>query len=278
MAREDAFIIGKGFVGNATMKALDIQYYFDIKESNITLEEGSKKLYCFICLPTATEANGGQEKALKVIDDYVKQMKEYGNRNIFIIRSTVVPGTCKMLSQKYDVMVASNPETLSEKTWEEDAVNPRTIIIGADDVPTRNALVNIWKPRIKLNEKGTKIAMNKGFASHHGRQGLIVTDTVTAETLKYAFNTFFITKIVYANQMYDICEINGANYRIIRQALHQHPWGSKHHFRIIHKGGRGGGGHCFPKDIKLFAKYSNLPFFQKVEELNNEYLTKSKKE
>ena len=254
----DAFILGRGYVGKATAKALDIPYYFSRSDSNITLEEGSKKLFCFICLPTETDAQGQQTASRKVIHDYIAQMKEYGGRNIFVIRSTVLPGTCKALSQEFGVMVASNPEFLSEDTWEKDAIKPRIIVIGADSSPVKVALTNLWKPiKCKLR---------------------IMTDTVTAETFKYAFNTFMTTKIVFANQIYDICETNGADYSVIREALHAHPWGSKHHFVVNHKGGRGGGGHCFPKDIKAFAKYTNSRLLQIVELLNNEYLGKSGKQ
>jgi len=257
MTGEDAFILGYGYVGKATAKALEIPYYFSRGDSNITLKEGAKKLFCFICLPTPTDEKGRQDEARKVIHDYISQMKEYGGRNIFVIRSTVIPGTCKALTEEFGVMVASNPEMLSEDTWEEDALKPRIKIIGADDIPSRNALVTLWKPiRSKIE---------------------VITDTVTAETLKYVFNAFFATKIVFANQVYDICEKNGANYKTIREALMKHPWGSKHHFKVIHKGGRGAGGHCFPKDLKVFAKYSSSDLLKKVEELNIKYLQGSHK-
>lgn len=253
----NAFVIGGlGTVGKATRKTFDIPWYFDKKESNINLNEASKKQFCFICLPTPTDERGIQQ-GLDEIRGYVRQLKSLGGRNIFVIRSTVIPGTCRALAKQFKVMVASNPETLSENTWERDAVKPKIIVIGADDVPTRNALVNLWG-RVKCEHR-------------------VVTDTVTAETLKYAFNTFFITKIVFANQIYDICEKNGADYKTIRRALRKHPWGSGHHFKVHHKGGRGAGGKCFPKDLKAFAKYANSDLFKEVERLNSKYLQRSGK-
>jgi len=256
---EDCVVIGGlGMVGQATRKSLDIPYYYDLKESNITLEEASKKLFIFLCLPTPTDEKGSQAKGIDMARDYIRQIKEYGGRNIFVVRSTVIPGTCRALQKEFDVMVASNPETLSEDTWERDATQPAISIIGADDVPTRNALVGLWK---KVPSKHT-----------------VVTDTVTAEMLKYAFNMFFITKIVFANQIYDACQVSGAKYDVIKKALVWHRWGSRYHFKVFDKGGRGGGGHCFPKDIKAFAKWSNSPLLKKVEELNNEYLVASKKD
>lgn len=255
---EDAFVIGNGIVGSATRKSLGIPYYFDLKESNISLQEGAKKQFCFICLPTDTDREGQQTASRKVIHDYIAQIKEYGGRNIFVIRSTVLPGTARASAEEFGVMVASNPEFLSEDTWEEDAVNPRMIVMGADSQAVHVALINAWKDvKCKLR---------------------VSTDTVTAETLKYAFNTFGVTKIVFANQIYDICQKNGADYEIIHQALHAHPWGSKHHFKVEHKGGRGAGGRCFPKDLKAFAKYSDSKFLKVVEEINNEYLGKTGKQ
>jgi len=254
---EDAFILGHGYVGKATCLSLNIPYWFSRNDSNITLEEGSKKLFCFICLPTVTDEKGQQTESRKVIHDYIAQMKEYGGRNIFVIRSTVLPGTCRALAEEFDVKVASNPEMLSEDTWEQDAVKPRVKIIGADDIPTKIALTKIWEPvKSKID---------------------IVTDTVTAETLKYAYNTFFTTKVIWANQMYDICQTNGAKYRVIKDALMRHPWGSKNHFKIMHKGGRGAGGHCLRKDTKVFAQYSNSKLLKLVDELNGEYLSQSGK-
>jgi nucleotide sugar dehydrogenase len=255
---DKAFIIGNGTVGKATARALGIKSYYDLEGSNITLEEGSKKLFCFICLPTPTDEKGGQAKARLQIASYIEQLKEYGSRNIFVIRSTVIPGTCRALAEQYGVMVVSNPEFLTEDRWEEDAIRPRMVVIGADDVPSKNAVVSLWKP-VK-----SKIRVE--------------TDTVTAETLKYAFNTFFVTKVVWANQLYDMCQKNGADYETIHKALHAHPEGSKNHFTIEHKEGRGAGGKCLPKDLKAFAKYSGSKLLKLVDELNDDYLHKSKKE
>jgi len=253
----DAFVIGgRGMVGKATMKALDIPHCFDTAGSNINLKDASKKLFCFICLPTPTDGRGVQ-KGVDEIRGYVRQLKEYKGRNIFVIRSTVIPGTCKAIAEEFDVMVVSNPEFLSEVTWRQDAEKPKMVVVGADDVPSRNAVLGLWK-HVKTPIK-------------------IVTDTVTAETLKYAFNTFFATKVVWANQVYDICVNNGANYNTIQNALHQHPWGSKNHLRTPHKGGRGAGGNCLPKDLALFAKYGNSDLLKTVQKLNKKYLQESKK-
>ena len=254
---EDAVVIGgTGFVGRSTMKSLNLKYYYTNTENNISLKEASKKQFIIFCTPTPTNEKYTQE-GIDIIDGYIKQIKEYGGRNIFIVRSTVLPGTCKNLAEKYDVMVAHNPEFLSEDTWEDDAIHPKGIVIGADDVPTRIAVTNLWK--------------------NYKIKNFIVTDTVTSEMIKYAYNLFFLTKVIWANQIYDICQTNGAKYNTIKEAIYAHPWGTHHHLKPVHKGGRGGGGHCFPKDVKAFSKYSNLKLFQVIDELNDGYLQASRK-
>jgi len=255
--RDNAFVIGKGVVGQSTMKALEIPYFFDLKEANINLEEGSKKQWCFICLPTPTDEKGGQEKSREAIKDYIKQIHSYGGSTIFVVRSTVLPGTCRGLAQETGAMVASNPEFLSDLTWEYDCLHPRIKVIGSDSPQAVRELKTYWQ--------------------HIPSKIDIATDSVTAEMLKYAFNTFAVTKITFANQIFDACALVGADYSVIEKALHEHPWGSKHHFKVLDKGGRGAGGKCIPKDLKAFAKWSNLKFFQKVEEINTSYLNSSHK-
>lgn len=255
----DAFIIGgKGVVGQATAKALKIPYYYDLQGSNITLKKGAKKKYCFICLPTPTEKDGSQKSSVAIIRAYLKKIKNYGTDCLFVIRSTLLPGTCKSLSKDTGAKIVYNPEFLSESTAVHDATHPLIKVVGADDPALGRQVINLWK-KIKCPLE-------------------ISTNTATAEMIKYVFNVFAVVKIVFANQIYDLCQKNGADYEVIHRALHLHPWGSKNHFRVLDKGGRGAGGRCFPKDIKAFAKYSHSKFLKLVEKINLDYLKSSGKE
>lgn len=254
----DAFILGYGFVGKATAKALDIPWYFSREQSNLTLEEGSKKKYCVICLPTPTDGRGDQGKGVEVIADYIKQISQYGEHPLYVVRSTVLPGTCRHLAEITRERVVSNPEFLSEATAYEDAAHPTIKVLGADSTQDMEVLERLW---ITVPSK------------------LVVrTDTVTAEMIKYTFNTFAATKIVFVNAIYDACQKTGADYEKVREALHKHPWGSKHHLIPVDKGGRGAGGHCIPKDLLAFATWSNSDFLKMVEKVNHELLERTHKE
>jgi len=252
----DAVIIGYGYVGRATAKAFGIERYYDLKGSNITLEDAAKCRIVFLCLPTPTKDG---ECDVSAIRETIETISSFGGSPIFVIRSTVIPGTARRLMGETGIKsIISNPEFLSEATWKKDAINPKMVVIGGDDPDSLATVRAIYEGRWR----GIQV---------------YTSDTVTAETIKYAFNSFFATKVVFANSIYDSCKLSGANYDVVRKALEFHPWGSKNHFEVFHKEGRGAGGTCLPKDLKAFVRFSKSPFLTSVEELNKELLVNNPK-
>jgi UDPglucose 6-dehydrogenase len=211
----------------------------------------------FICLPTPT-VNGQCD--ISVIRDTCKEILSYGGTPTFIIRSTVIPGTNQELRKylNYDKIV-SNPEFLTELTWEWDASNPRLIVLGCDSPEPMDMVKALYEGRYR------------GIQTY-------LTDSITAETIKYALNTFFTTKVVFANEFYDICQRIGANYETVKSVLEFHPWGSKNHFKVWHQGGRGAGGKCLPKDAEAFAYLSQSEFFEDIFQTNAELLRDNPKD
>jgi len=243
-------IVRYGVVGKATALALGIKKHFDINgDSNITLQEASNCRYVFICLPTPTDQDGYQD--VSAIVDIIQQIDAYRAFPIYIIRSTVLPGTADRIMDFNDMdRIISNPEFLSEDTASEDAVNPALIVIGGKNPQYLHEVAAIYAARFKALKP-------------------TLTDNVTAELIKYAFNTFFATKVVFANEIYDVAQKTGANYETIKKLLMLHPWGSKNHFQVFHKGGRGAKGKCLPKDLSAFAASTGSRFFNTVKEIND---------
>ena len=234
---EGACVIGYGIVGKATAKGLGITQYIDLTGSTISVELAAKCRFVFLCLPTPT-VDGQCDTS--VIRDYIKQIHDRGGRPVFVIRSTVIPGTSRKIMDELGIKtIASNPEFLTESNWEYESTHPGLVVIGADDEKTRKALKAVYEGRWR----GVQI---------------FETDNITAETIKYALNTFFVNKVVFANNIYDFCQTSGANYETIKKVLEFHPWGSKNHFTVWHKGGRGAGGKCLFKDLDSFAKENGI--------------------
>lgn len=243
-------VIGWGVTGKATALAFGITKYFSRTSFNITLNEAAKCRFIFICVPTPT-TNGSCDTS--IVEGYVSQLSEIGCSGVIVVRSTVTPGTCKRLAEKYNVPVISNPEFLTEKTAEYDAKHPDIIVIGSDIPAWGEALKGLYDARFK------------GVNTY-------LTDTVTAETIKYGINCFYALKVVYANQLYDVCKRNGANYEKIKEAMYHRKWIGNNHLDVWFNEKRGAGGRCLKKDLEAFSAYSNSELLRLTNQLNQVYL------
>ena len=76
-----------------------------------------------------------------------------------------------------------------------------------------------------------------------------VTPTI-AELVKYSKNTFYAIKVIFANQMYDICSEMGEDWYKVREIItaDQAQQIGPTHLDPIFGLNRGFGGKCLPKD------------------------------
>lgn len=248
----NACVIGYGLIGKATAMLFGINNYFSRSEATITLEQAAKCRYVFICLPTPVEQDGTYYT--KDIEDIIKQLEGYGGAGIYILRSTVWPGFAQHLMGKLDInRIISNPEFLTESSWEKDTKNPPFILLGGANNDFLQDVKGLYEGRIKSAP-------------------VILTDNTTAEMAKLSMNAFFTTKVVFANQTSDACQKLGANYEKVKEVLEAHPFGPKNHFTVWHKGGRGALGRCLWKDTRAFTHYTNSDLMKKVVTINEQLM------
>lgn len=254
----NACVVGWGTVGKATALTFGIEKFYSRSEANITLENIAKLKYVFICLPTPVEKGKYFTEDIEKIIRSINEYKDISGR-VFIIRSTVYPGFARHLQLSLGIRnIVSNPEFLSEDTWEIDAKQPQMIVVGGDDQKYREMVKGLYQGRFKYID-------------------YFETDNTTAELIKAAMNAFFTTKVVFANSIFDIAQKVGANYGTVKDAIERHPWGSKNHFRIFDKNGRGASGKCLRKDIEALSEYGESTFLKAVKVLNEKYLEESGK-
>jgi UDP-glucose 6-dehydrogenase len=94
-----------------------------------------------------------------------------------------------------------------------------------------------------------------------------------AEMVKYFGNTWFSTKVIFANQMYDMCQAVGADYDAVKEAAAADKRIGRSHLEVFHKGYRGYGGKCLPKDTRALIELGErlgveMALLKRVEELN----------
>lgn len=143
--------------------------------------------------------------------------------------------------------VASNPEFLREGTAVTDFLYADRIVIGANTTVASSLLRQIYQPLLDGHyyRQPDRIAPPEGFA---GPPQLIVTNTQSAELIKYASNAFLAMKISFINSVATICESVGADVDDVREGV-----GSDTRIgrRFLYPG-IGYGGSCFPKDLSAY--------------------------
>lgn len=237
-------IIGNGFVGESQAFAfspVSEVRIFDINplKATHTLDEVQESDFVFICVPTPMRKDGSQDIS------YIENVFNSAAQGpIYIIKSTVLPGTTAKLIEKYpNLSIIFSPEFLTERTAKLDMITQARIIFGGDQVLTA-----------KVESLFAQRFMNKHF---------IHMEATTAELVKYMNNTFFATKVSIMNEFKRLSDALGTDWD---KALYGFTADSRigdSHLHVPGPDGRMGyGGTCFPKDVNALvslARDLNVP-------------------
>ena len=184
-----------------------------------------------LCLPTPQGEDGSADMS------YIEQAaQDLGSvlepETVVVNKSTVPVGSTKVVQHalgRSDVFVVSNPEFLREGSAVHDFLNPDRIVIGADDQTAAGRVAALYE---SLNTP------------------VLVTDSASAEMVKYATNAFLATKVTFINAIANVCEVVGADVREVALGL-------GYDKRVGHeflRPGPGFGGSCFPKDTRALVR------------------------
>ena len=187
--------------------------------------------FVFLCLPTPQGEDGRADigAVLEVVDEISEIIP---SQAIIINKSTVPIGTNASIQatiQRNDISVASNPEFLREGVAVTDFLQPDRIVIGATDKEVSGRVAALY------SEIDAPI---------------VEVDLASAETIKYATNSFLATKVSFVNGLAAVCEAVGADIESVTRGL-----GSDQRIgsRFLQPG-PGWGGSCFPKDMQALVR------------------------
>ena len=220
--RKDKFrigVIGQGFVGSAIREGLKNFYTIKTYDIDSSKCNSTHQQVCrlsdivFICIPTPMKKSG--ECDIRLLESVVEKINvecrndPMRNKPTLVIKSTVPPGTTDKINKISDLQVCFSPEFLTEANSFEDFKNQTRIIIGG--------------PRPATGK--IKQMFRKAFPTIP----IIKTGTNTAEMIKYFTNCFLATKVIFANEMYDICQESGIDFdKVTEYALYDSRIGKSH--------------------------------------------------
>ena len=202
----------------------------------------------FVAVGTPMTVNGGIDltNILNASKQIGKSLSNSNNHPIIIIKSTVIPGTTDNQIRKSleknskkesgkDFGLITNPEFLREGKAVNDTLYPHIITIGG-------------------NDKNNNIKLKRFYEKfYNSKIPIIITNSSTAEMIKYANNSFLATKISFINSIANLCQnLPGTNVDDVAKAIGIDARIGKQFLNA----GPGYGGSCLPKDLQAIIKFS----------------------
>lgn len=239
-------LLGGGFVGKILKKFYPHALMYDTNDKFDKLEDVLKQEIIFI----AFNLTDNGIESYSEVEDYANIAPE---DRIFVIKSTFVPGTTDRLQTDFPQhRFIYNPEFLTEMTAWNDFTHPVFQILG---VP----------------QESHKL-VREVFSILPQAPVMRVISPKDAEILKHAINSYYATKVIFFNQLSDMCGQLEGDYDTVREIMVQDPRIGDSHSMIHHNGYRGFGGKCLPKDIEAFSKVAKSELLNLVQKINANYL------
>lgn len=253
----DIGIIGYGIVGKALYSGFSqntvVHIYdplYSAKEAEMfcgsIAEVYQRSKFIFVCVPTpqivSQDSNYGNFDA-SIIDDCMAALAHKPDKHkIIALVSTVIPPKVESYLKNYPALnIVVSPELLTERTAEQDFLNPKCRIIGGKSEHA-TALQALYE------EYSTCQPCKVAYCS-----------AVTAAYIKYVANAFFATKVSIMNQFYDLYQKmdRPESWEEVAEILLLDPRLGHSHCQVPGPDGdRGWGGKCFPKDTSALCHYA----------------------
>ena len=210
--------------------------------------------------PSSKEGHLNLKYIFTVAERIGKALKNKDGFHVVAIRSTVLPGTNDKVGtileresgkrRNEDFAVVSNPEFLREGTSVRDYFHPPLTLIGTDNERAEQMFRELYKD------------IDAEF---------VCTDIKVAEIMKYVNNTYHALKIVFANEVGNICKgLDIDSHKVMEifckdRQLNISPYYFKPGFAY--------GGSCLPKDMKALRTlahdlYIDVPVIDSIHPSN----------
>lgn len=231
-----------------------MDYHYAVHNSEIS--------FIVVGTPSSKEGHLNLKYIYGVARQIGEAMRDKDDFHIIAIRSTVLPGTNEKVGKIVaeasgkvrgkDFAIVSNPEFLREGTAVKDYMNPPLTLIGTDNEIAEAKFRELYK-----DVPGEFIS----------------TDIGVAEIMKYVDNTYHGLKIVFANEVGNICKALGIDSHKVMEIfckdkqLNISPYYFKPGFAY--------GGSCLPKDSKALRAlahdlYIDVPVINAINPSNEQ--------
>ena len=207
--------------------------------------------FVFLCVGTPPGPDGAPN--LEQLEAAIQSLAPYLRSGAVIVNKSTVPvgsgnWTRTILEdalldhRQLSFAVVSNPEFMREGSAIDDFLYPDRVVLGGAAADVK-LVAELYQPVLDQSFDGGRPAV---------QPLLITTELPSAEMIKYAANAFLATKISFANEIAQMCELFGADAREVLPAI-----GADHRIAgAFLSPGVGWGGSCFGKDVSALIASS----------------------
>lgn len=196
-----------------------------------------------VCVGTPSQLNGNLDLGYvrRVCEEIGTALRQKSDFHVVVVRSTMLPGsmravvipaleTCSGKRAGEGFGVCTNPEFLREGTAVFDYYHPPKTVVGETDSRSGDMLVTLYS---------------------NMEAPLIRTDVETAEMVKYSDNAWHALKVVFANEIGNICKAVGIDgHKVMEIFCHDTKLNLSSYYM---KPGFAFGGSCLPKDVRALT-------------------------
>ena len=241
---KNVLVVGYGCVGHnlaVELKNLNPDI-FDKYKTDCNTKRKIKYDFAFICVDTPYV----NENNVCDITEVKNAIKET-NAEIYVIKSTVLPGTVDQLVKETGKKIVFSPEYYGGTQHCNNFEFDFTILGGKKEVclKVQQLLQNVYD----------------------GRHVFRIVDSKTAELAKYMENAFLATKVSFCGQFWLIANEIGVNYEELRECFVLDPRAGKSH-TFVYDDKPYWQSHCLDKDVPAVAENYKARLLQSVVEFN----------
>ncbi len=238
-------IIGYGTVGHnleREIAALQPDIFDKYKPDENTRQDGERYDAAFVCVDTPY-IPGECVCDTREVENAILE----NDADIFVVKSTVLPGTVDHLKKVTGKTVIFSPEYYGGTQHCNNFDFPFTILGGQRDdcLKAQQILQRVYD----------------------GRHTFRITDAKTAELAKYMENAFLATKVSFCTQFWDTAKQIGVSYEELRELFTLDPRVGKSH-TFVYDETPFWSSHCLDKDVPAIAETFEMPFLLSVIEFN----------
>jgi UDPglucose 6-dehydrogenase len=248
--------VGYGWVGKSMHKLFPDAYVYDINLKSSRQKEVNLADFAFICVPTPNDRRGFLDTSI------VEGVAAWCDARVLVVRSTINPGTCDTLAQKYRKRIVYQPEYLGETPQHPllNLLDRKFLVIGGPP-HCRRKVINLYQSVYNANVSIRQVSR------------------LEAEVIKLSENRAIAFKVAQCQELYDICEKAKLDYYTIREAV----YGDDPRFNLwwtfVYPERRGFDSKCIPKDVYAWCAWAeSLGYEPKVTkailEKNKEWILK----